>query len=92
MEISEPKLTTENRTRKRLIMRSRYRGIKEMDIIIGRFVEKNAGGFSLAQMQDLEDMLITDDQTLYAMILGHEAPYPKFKHWIKAIQADIQNH
>ena len=51
--------------KKRLIYRSQYRGTKEMDKLIGSFVQRNINEFNLDQLDDLEKFLSVDDDTLY---------------------------
>ena len=51
--------------KKRLIYRSQYRGTKEMDKLIGSFVQKNINYFDIAQLKELEKFLSIDDDTLY---------------------------
>ena len=51
--------------KKRLIYRSQYRGTKEMDKLIGSFVQKNINYFDIAQLKELEKFLSVDDDTLY---------------------------
>ena len=51
--------------KKRLIYRSQYRGTKEMDKLIGSFVQKNINQFSKNQLKELERFLEIDDDTLY---------------------------
>ena len=51
--------------KKRLIYRSQYRGTKEMDKLIGSFVQLNINKFSLNQLQELEKFLSIEDDTLY---------------------------
>ena len=51
--------------KKRLIYRSLYRGTKEMDKLIGSFVEKNINNFNIDQLKELEKFLSIDDDTLY---------------------------
>ena len=51
--------------KKRLIYRSQYRGTKEMDKLIGSFVQLNINKFDLDQLRELEKFLSIDDDTLY---------------------------
>jgi len=51
--------------KKRLIYRSQYRGTKEMDKLIGSFVQSNINDFDLDQLHELEKFLSIDDDTLY---------------------------
>ena len=51
--------------KKRLIYRSQYRGTKEMDKLIGSFVDTYINEFNLKQLHKLENFLNIDDDTLY---------------------------
>ncbi len=51
--------------KKRLIYRSQYRGTKEMDKLIGSFVQQNINRFNNTQLKELEKFLEVDDDTLY---------------------------
>ena len=51
--------------RKRLIYRSQYRGTKEMDKLIGSFVEVYINKLNDNDLEDLEKFLNIDDDTLY---------------------------
>ncbi len=56
--------------KKRLIYRSQYRGTKEMDKLIGSFVQKNINSFNYSQLNELEKFLDLDDDTLYKLYNG----------------------
>ena len=51
--------------KKKIIYRSNYRGTKEMDKLIGSFVETNINSFDNNDIMDLEKFLDIDDDTLY---------------------------
>ena len=51
--------------KKRLIYRSQYRGTKEMDKLIGSFVQSNINKLNNIQLKELEKFLDIDDDTLY---------------------------
>ncbi len=51
--------------KKRLIYRSQYRGTKEMDKLIGKFVQSNIDKLNNNQLKELEKFLDIDDDTLY---------------------------
>ena len=51
--------------KKRLIYRSQYRGTKEMDKLVGSFVQSNIDKFDFYQLLELEKFLSVDDDTLY---------------------------
>ncbi len=72
--------------RKRVLMRAEHRGIKEMDIILGRFVRANLEQFDLQSIETLEKMMEINDQKLYQIILGNEDTPPEFESWINKIR------
>ena len=51
--------------KKRLIYRSQYRGTKEMDKLMGSFVQINIDRFDVKELNELEKFLNIDDDTLY---------------------------
>ena len=51
--------------KKRLIYRSQYRGTKEMDKLIGSFVEIYINQLKINELKELEKFLDIDDDTLY---------------------------
>jgi antitoxin CptB len=51
--------------KKRLIYRSQYRGTKEMDKLIGSFVQIYIDSLDDSDLDDLENFLEIDDDTLY---------------------------
>ena len=51
--------------KKRLLYRSQYRGTKEMDKLIGSFVEVYINKLNDNDLEDLEKFLNIDDDTLY---------------------------
>lgn len=55
--------------RKRLIFRSWHRGIREMDLIMGRFADTHVQGMSVAELDTLEAVLEIPDQVLYDMLV-----------------------
>tara|TARA_B100001057_G_scaffold446510_1_gene485098 strand:+ start:403 stop:666 length:264 start_codon:yes stop_codon:yes gene_type:complete len=56
--------------KKRLIYRSLYRGTKEMDKLIGSFVQTNIDSLNYSQLNELEKFLDLDDDTLYKLYNG----------------------
>ncbi len=60
---------------KRLRLRSWRRGIKEMDLILGRFADAELEGLSADDLDRYEALIAEDDQTLYTWVsLRAEAP------------------
>jgi len=56
--------------KKKIIYRSEYRGTKEMDLLLGKFVKKYIDEFSDRELEQLEQFLKTDDDTLLKFYLG----------------------
>ena len=50
--------------KKRLLYRASYRGTKEMDILLSKFVKKNIDKFDITQLKDLENFLNFDDEII----------------------------
>ena len=51
--------------KKKLLYRSQYRGTKEMDKLIGTFVQKYINDLNNDELLQLEKFLNIDDDTLY---------------------------
>jgi antitoxin CptB len=51
--------------KKRLIYRSHYRGTKEMDKLVGSFVNTYINNFDSEKLNELEKFLTIDDDNLY---------------------------
>jgi len=56
--------------KKKIIYRSEYRGTKEMDLLLGKFVKKYIDKFSDKELEHLEQFLKIDDDTLLKFYLG----------------------
>ena len=50
--------------KKRLIYRSNYRGTKEMDILLSKFVKKHIDGFDEMQLNELDKFLDFEDDII----------------------------
>jgi antitoxin CptB len=62
--------------RRRLLFRSWHRGIREMDLILGRFADAAIAALSDAELEDYERLMERPDPELYAWITG-EMPVPR---------------
>ena len=51
--------------KKRIIYRSEHRGTKEMDLLLGNFVNKYIDKFSDTELADLEKLLFVEDEVIY---------------------------
>ena len=61
--------------RKRLVHRSRYRGVKESDLLFGQFAANHLASLDDAQLGRYEALLDEPDQDVLAWIYGR-APLP----------------
>ncbi len=60
--------------RKRLLFRCRHRGIREMDLVLGRFADAHLAELSDAELGELERWLEIPDQRIFAWVNGSERP------------------
>ncbi len=58
--------------KKKIKYRSEYRGIKEMDLILGSFVKKYVDSFSYEELLDLYNILEKDDDTIFKWYSNNE--------------------
>ena len=59
--------------RRRLLFRSWHRGIREMDLVLGRFADAHVAQLSEAELDDYERLLEIPDQPFFAWVSGAEA-------------------
>ena len=71
----KPDINLKNR-RKRLQYLASHRGIKEADLILGRFVDQNLESFSAADIDWFEALFMEQDVDILAWITG-KAETPK---------------
>ncbi len=70
---------------KRLKIRSWRRGIKEMDLILGRFCDDEMAGLGRDEVALYEDMLSENDHDLYQWVNGHGVPPERYAGLIERI-------
>jgi len=58
---------------RRLLFRSWHRGIREMDLVLGRFADAQIAQWSQAELDDYERLLEIPDQPFFAWVSGAEA-------------------
>jgi antitoxin CptB len=59
--------------RRKLLFRSWHRGMREMDLIIGRFADARVAELSERELGELERLIEVPDRDLLAWITGEEA-------------------
>ena len=61
--------------KKKIIYRSKYRGTKEMDTLLGKFVNKYINDLQEEDLIDLDDFLNIDDKNLYNFYNGFDTEF-----------------
>ena len=61
--------------KKKIIYRSNYRGTKEMDKLLGKFVKKYINELEEEDLIDLDKLLNIDDTNLFNFYNGFETDY-----------------
>ena len=56
--------------RKKILYRSEYRGIKEMELLLNSFVKKHINDFGIVELKQLDDLLNFDDDNLFKWYLN----------------------
>ena len=56
--------------RRRLLFRSWHRGIRETDLILGRFADANIGEMTDAELDEYERLLEVPDHDIYGWVTG----------------------
>lgn len=64
--------------RRRLLFRSWHRGIREMDLVLGRFADTHIAKLSDGELDEYERWLEVPDQKIYSWVNGAAAVPPEF--------------
>lgn len=73
---------------KRLIYRANHRGTKEMDWLMGKFVETNVALMDENKVDHVDELLKRAEPEIEAWLMGKSSDYPEeFSDLIKEIQA-----
>jgi len=57
-------MTNKELLKKQIIYRSTHRGTKEMDLLLGNFVNKNIHLFNDIELKELDELMKIDDEIL----------------------------
>ncbi|HEX2655311.1 MAG TPA: succinate dehydrogenase assembly factor 2 [Xanthobacteraceae bacterium] len=60
--------------RRKLLFRSWHRGIREMDLIMGRFADEWIERMSEAELDEYERLMEVPDPDLFSWIIGEQNP------------------
>jgi antitoxin CptB len=63
--------------RRRLLFRSWHRGIREADLIMGRFADAHIGAMSETELDDYERLMEAQEHDLLAWVTGQAAIPPE---------------
>ena len=63
--------------RKRLLFRSWHRGMREMDLVLGRFADARIATLSEAELDEYERWLEFPDQQIFTWVNGSQATPPE---------------
>ena len=58
-------MTNNEILKKQIIYRSMHRGFKEMDLLLGKFVNNHINDFNHSELNDLSKLLSIEDEVLY---------------------------
>jgi antitoxin CptB len=58
--------------RRRLLFRAWHRGIREMDLVLGRFADAQIATLSAVELDEVETWLDIPDQQIFAWVSGQE--------------------
>ena len=75
---------------KRMKMRSMRRGIKEMDLILSAYAERNLARMDIAGLDVYDALLHENDQDLYQWVTGQVQPPAPFEELIADIAQTFQ--
>lgn len=82
----------DNLRRRRLSFRCWHRGMREVDLLLGRFADARAGDMSDVDLARLEALLDIADADLYAWLTGSREPDPRHARVVEAIRAFHADH
>ena len=77
--------------RKRLAFRSRHRGTRESDLILGRFADSHLADFDEDQLDRYEALLECADADLFDWITGRAIPPPEHDHDVTRLLLSFSN-
>jgi antitoxin CptB len=64
--------------RRRILFRAWHRGLREMDLIMGRFADITIDRLSDAELDEFERLMHAPDPELYLWIAGDTTPPPEY--------------
>ncbi|MEL0232176.1 MAG: succinate dehydrogenase assembly factor 2 [Hyphomicrobiales bacterium] len=88
-----------NEFQNKLIYRSWHRGTKELDLILGNFIEDNISDMKESEIKVYEDLLASEDPEIYNWIVKSENPpnqqldnlIKKIRYYLESNNIDVLN-
>ncbi len=77
---------------KRLKIRAWRRGMKEMDLILGTFVNEQAAGLTATQLDALEALMAENDADIYPWFTDQAETPPAHREILQKIKAEVKLH
>ena len=76
--------------KKRLKIQSWRRGMKEMDLILGKFIDKNIDTLTHDEIANYERLLLQDDQLIFSWFCKYEKIPVEFARMVAKISESIE--
>ena len=76
--------------KKRLKIQSWRRGMKEMDLILGKFIDKNLDALTHDEIASYERLLLQDDQLIFSWFCNYEKIPVEFTSVVAKISESIE--
>ena len=83
-------MDTDEHRLKRLKIRAWRRGMKEMDLILGTFVNEQAAGLSGAELDALEALMAENDADIYPWFTDQAETPPEHRVILQKIKAEVK--
>ena len=77
---------------KRLRIRAWRRGMKEMDLILGTFVDQHLSALGAAELDSLEALMAENDTDLYPWFTGLAETPPEHRDILQKIKGEVKLH
>ena len=78
--------------RRRARFRAWHRGMREMDLILGRFADAHIGGMGDHDLADFEALMEIPDPALFDWIAGRAEPAPQYRTALLAAIVAFHDH
>jgi antitoxin CptB len=73
--------------RRRIVFRAWHRGMREMDLVMGRFADAEIARLSEAELDLFEALLEVPDQAAFAWVTSEADPPEDYKDLLRKIQS-----